>query len=220
VSGSKALKAQHEAERREKQEKKQALRRGATRPRKQGTRPKRERILVVCEGAKTEPAYFQAFVVAEPHEVVVVPAGDHTLSLVRRALSERADQGPFTETWVVLDRDGFKTERFKAALRLAQREGLKVAYTNEAFEAWFLMHFHYCDAALSRSTYEDRLAEALERPYFKNDPSMYATLQEKQATAIQNAERLLATYGAAHDPETDNPSTTVHLLVKRLNALR
>lgn len=189
-------------------------------PRKQDARSKRKRLLVVCEGAKTEPTYFEAFPIAEPHKVIVVGAGDHTLSLVHRALTERDDQGPFTETWVVLDRDGFKAERFNAAIQLARRERLKVAYTNEAFEAWYLMHFHYCDAALSRTTYGDRLTEALERPYRKNDPSMYATLQERQATAIRNAERLLASYGAAHDPEADNPSTTVHLLVKRLNELR
>jgi hypothetical protein len=45
---------------------------------------------------------------------------------------------------------------------------------------------------------------------------MYAELRSRQAEAIQRAESLLAEYGADHNPQQDNPCTTVHLLVKAL----
>ncbi|MEZ4465183.1 MAG: RloB family protein [bacterium] len=106
--------------------------------------------------------------------------GDHTLSLVEAA-QRRDDLGPFDETWVVLDRDSFPPERFRAALALARSQDIQVAWTNEAFEAWYLLHFHYCDSALSRATYKERLTAALGRPYQKNDPGLYADLLPRQA---------------------------------------
>jgi len=36
---------------------------------------------------------------------------------------------------------------------------------------------------------------------------------------IKNAKKLLHSYGNEHNPESDNPSTRVHLLVEVLNAL-
>jgi hypothetical protein len=53
-------------------------------------------------------------------------------------------------------------------------------------------------------------------PYQKNDPAMYDHLLHLQETAIKNAANLLNSYGN-HNPAADNPSTTVHVLVKELN---
>ena len=44
-------------------------------------------------------------------------------------------------------------------------------------------------------------------------------LQPLQKVAISNAERLLLSYGEEHNPECDNPSTTIHKLVNILNSL-
>ncbi len=219
MSTSKRLKADRAAQRRADREAKRARRRdGGLLDRPVDLREERLRVLIVCEGAQTEPNYFQQFPVRATVHVKVEGLGDHTLSLVNRAI-ERRDAGRYDEAWVVFDRDSFPPDRFRAAIQSAQAAGLRLAYTNEAFECWYLLHFHYTDAALSRATYEARLTEALGRPYRKNDRGMYATLRTRQADAIRNAERLLASYGADHDPERDNPSTTVHRLVQRLTAL-
>lgn len=45
---------------------------------------------------------------------------------------------------------------------------------------------------------------------------MYQELLDKQQTAIKNAEKLLKNYEPPK-PGKDNPSTTVHLLVQKLN---
>jgi len=46
---------------------------------------------------------------------------------------------------------------------------------------------------------------------------IYEELKDKQQNAIKHAKRLLQKYDRPN-PETDNPSTTVHLLVEELNS--
>ncbi|MEZ4474576.1 MAG: RloB family protein [bacterium] len=199
--------------RREAREARRASRRAAGRP--VDAIELRPRLLIVCEGERTEPQYFSGFRLNGD----VVGEGDHTLGLVRKAIARRDEDGQFTETWVVFDRDSFEAERFNAALDLAQREGLRVAVTNQAFELWYLLHFEYCDADLHRSTYQERLTRYLERPYRKKDPSMYAQLRPRQGEACRNAARLLLLHGERWNPEGQGPGTTIHLLVERLNTL-
>ncbi|MGB3219740.1 MAG: RloB domain-containing protein, partial [Anaerolineae bacterium] len=68
----------------------------------------------------------------------------------------------------------------------------------------------------SRRDYQSRLSDLLGYRYVKNSNTMYDALLSRQGEAIRNAERLLSQYDPP-DPAADNPSTTVHLLVKELN---
>lgn len=176
--------------------------------------PKRLRFLIVCEGMKTEPNYFSSFRVNAV--VSIEEAAGNTRSLVRRA-SEVAEQEEFDQVWCVFDRDSFPPSDFNNAITSARARGFRVAYTNEAFELWYLLHFNYHTAALSRTTYSARLSRSLGHPYQKNDPNMYHQLKSLQSNAIKNAKRLLGSYGSTHNPENDNPCTTVHELVEELN---
>jgi RloB-like protein len=181
--------------------------------RKVGGRRPRSAILIVCEGAKTEPQYFKGFRLPS---VEVVGAGKNTLSLVEHAF--RISEG-YDQTWCVFDRDSFPAQTFNAAIQRAATHGFKVAYSNEAFEIWYLLHFDFHASALSRTLYEQKLTERLGRPYKKNDPAMFDALRGRQDQAIGHARRLLADYAPNHNPEQDNPCTTVHLLVEQLRAL-
>ncbi|MCX6030999.1 MAG: RloB family protein [Chloroflexi bacterium] len=170
--------------------------------------------MIVCEGEKTEPNYFRSFRV--PRDVVDVRGlGDNTLNLVKKALELRQDDD-YDQVWCVFDRDDFPTQNFNAAVELAGNSGLHVAYSNEAFELWYLLHFNYHDTAISRRDYITKLSKLLGRPYVKNSERMYAELEGRQADAIRNAHRLLAQRDPPN-PAFDNPSTTVHLLVEQLN---
>jgi len=138
----------------------------------------------------------------------------NTVALVREAISlSNADD--YDQVWCVFDRDSFPADHFKRALALAQNEGIKVAYSNEAFELWYLLHFHYYTAQNTRADYISKLSSLLGRKYEKNDASLYEELRSRQRTAIDNARRLLAEYNPCN-PERDKPSTTVHLLVEQL----
>jgi len=182
-----------------------------------GRRALRPQFLIVCEGSKTEPYYFEHFRVNINVKAVEVRGlGDNTLSLVKRTCEFMQAQ-TYEAVWCVFDRDSFPAQHFNAAIDLAKRKGIQVAYFNEAFELWYLLHFHYHDVATSRSLYKEMLSKRLGHPYQKNDPKMYQQLKDRQSTAIRNAQKLLKSYGPKHKPAHDNPSTTIHHLVQVLN---
>jgi hypothetical protein len=59
------------------------------------------------------------------------------------------------------------------------------------------------------------LSQLLGHEYQKNSETIYDELISKQPDAIRNARRLLEQYNPCQ-PENDDPSTTVHLLVEQL----
>ena len=189
--------------------------------RNEDTRRIRDRFLIVCEGAATEPNYFRSFPVkTELVEVHIEGPGANTKSLVEEAIriknqAMRAGK-PFNQVWCVFDRDDFPAANFNEAFRLAQTNGIRTAYSNQCFELWYFLHFQFNDAALHRHAYGDKLTSLIGKKYDKTDTGMYALLEDKQGTAIRNARKLLTRY-APCNPEKDDPSTTVHFLVEALN---
>ena len=183
-------------------------------PRRVNTREPLQRFLIVCEGEKTEPAYFDGFRVPSV-DIKIKGAGKDPLTLVNLAHRLRG-KDRYDQVWCVFDRDDVPREQFEQALAQAKRRKIEVAYSNQAFELWYLLHFHYCNTAVTRKDYVNRLSRELQRDYQKNDTALYRELLPKQNDAIQNAERLLQTYHP-HNPASDDPSTTVHRLVQELN---
>ncbi|MDR1129858.1 MAG: RloB family protein [Prevotellaceae bacterium] len=186
----------------------------------QNTRTLR-RILIVCEGEKTEPNYFRKF--PENPEVYdridIHGTGYNTVSLVNEAVRLKNEalkkREPYIEVWCVFDKDDFSTEHFIQAILLAGRNQIKCAYSIEAFELWYMLHYHYYDTALSREQYKEKLTGLLEKPYQKNDEGMYQLLQKRQETAIKNAQKLHSQQSKLPLNE-QNPVTTVFQLVERL----
>jgi len=175
--------------------------------------PIRQRFLIVCEGGKTEPNYFRKFRV--PQLVVQVEGlGMNTIGLVQRAL-ELKEQDEYDQVWCVFDKDDFPDRNFNAAITLARRNGVKVAYSNQSFELWYVLHFYYMDNALPRADYMRMLSKEMNHDYEKNSATIYEELRQRQDTAIRNAERLLNQYHPIR-PSRDDPSTTVHKLVQQL----
>lgn len=182
--------------------------------RQKETRATRQRFLIVCEGKETEPNYFNAFRL--PKVVIIGDAGNPRAVVQKAIDKQKKEPEGFDQVWCVFDKDEIPAELFREAWQLAKQHDIQVAYSNEAFELWYLLHFNYYDTALSRSEYADRLTNLLGTPYRKNDKAIYQQLKEKQPQAIQNAEKLLSQY-TPPNPAEDNPSTTVHLLVQELN---
>ncbi|WP_298916804.1 RloB family protein [uncultured Nostoc sp.] len=185
-------------------------------PRKVNTREIRQRFLIVCEGSKTEPNYFRSFRVPKNvAEIDVQGVGENPSKLVQSA-KELNKQGEYDQVWCVFDRNSWTIEDFNNAIKNAEAHGFKVAYSNEAFELWYVLHFEFLHTGIPRSDYPRKLTSLFGRTYQKNSETIYDELFEKQAIAIKNAENLLKQYNS-QIPAKDNPSTTVHLLVKELN---
>jgi hypothetical protein len=185
-------------------------------PRKSGFRTQRKLVLIVCEGARTEPSYFECFPL--PKNVrEIYGAGANTLSVVKESIKIR-DKGNFDEIWCVFDRDSFPIKRIVEAFKLAKSEKINIAFSNESFELWYLLHFHYLDTAITRQDYCQRLAVLLGGKYKKNDPTMYKRLISSQTQAIKNAKKLYKDVNP-NSLHSSCPVTTVYQLVERLNEL-
>ena len=173
-----------------------------------------QRFLIVCEGEKTEPSYLGSF--RGPALVLDIRGfGINPRKLVDKAL-ELGEEGEYEQVWCVFDRDECDVGDFNSALDRARSQEINVAYSNQAFELWYMLHYDFHNTAIPRQDYRRKLSKSLGREYRKNDPNMYDLLSSLQETAIQNAERLLGQYSPPF-PAADDPSTTVHKLVKELN---
>jgi hypothetical protein len=190
-------------------------------------REQRERILIVCEGTKTEPNYFESIKRRLPRNVATIEIygeGASTLSLVARAreIKERRATGdyPFDKVWVVFDRDSFPGDGFDNAITSALSDDMQGAWSNEAFELWYILHFEFRNTPMSRTDYQAKLSFLLQAPYRKNAPNMYETIAAvgNQKQAIAWARRLLNEFETQRiPPSRSNPCTTVFLLVEELN---
>jgi hypothetical protein len=191
--------------------------------RRRDNRPRR-RVVIVCEDEKSARFYFESFPIDRTRaEVIAVGTGMNTDSLVQHAIdlvsqAER-DGIPYGDVWCVFDRDSFPESNFARAFELARAHRLHIAWSNEAFELWYLLHFNYHDTAIPRHEYAKKLAPHFR--YDKADRSIYGRLKDHQPAALRNARRL-ERYWAEMDeprPERSNPSTRVHKLVEILNDL-
>jgi hypothetical protein len=198
--------------------------------RRQGTRAQKVSFLIVCEGEKTEPNYFRAFIErwSEVKEVNVKGCGCSTCQLIIEAKKlreklERERMVPFDRVWLVFDKDEFKD--FNKAIADAKKEGMNCAWSNQAFELWYVLHFQYLDTGVDRKQYiemiEDKVRKASKSKTFKykkNDEGFYQILQAhgEEEQAIKRARKLRENMGKKKNYATHNPRTEVDLLVDEL----
>jgi len=105
----------------------------------QPTRAEKQRILIVCEGANTEPSYFRQFRLTSA-DILPLGAGCDTIRVVERAREEQ-QKSNYDQVCVVFDKDDFPAKDFNQAIFMAEGFGFGVAYSNQAFEYWLILHF-------------------------------------------------------------------------------
>jgi hypothetical protein len=183
--------------------------------RRESSKRVRKVFLIVCEGSKTEPSYFSSFRLPK-HVFDIEGCGANTGTVVNEAI-RLSKEKVYDEVWCVFDRDSFPRQNVNSAIVKAAENGFNVAFSNESFELWYVLHFCYLDAALNRQQYCDKLTELLGEKYEKNSNRMYERLTALQPEAIKNAKRLERN---VTNTSWSNriPYTGVHLLVQRLNS--
>ncbi len=186
-------------------------------------------IIIYTEGTRTEPYYFDCFKL-NPITLKTIGLGMNTKSLVRymerdvgKVVKEYAKKHDMHISevdyivWCVFDKDDFTKADFNDAIRIAESKHYRVAYSNEAFELWYVLHFDYLDAGIGRDQYCEILCNKLKAKYEKNRQDMYDELKDKQQTAIRNSKRLFKSYPPMSNPTSMKPVTKVHELVLYLN---
>lgn len=217
---------------------------------KRPNRPRKYKylVLIVCEDAATEKRYFEtAFPDLPENTVRVKPVGTgrDPLGVAQQAIVERdalalEARRDVDQVWLVFDKDDAdqtpkKVDRFGKALALAEQEKMALAFSNEVFELWLLLHFVdvAADAPLPRARVYKLLGEAL-RPHrlFATEGYHHKKTADHKASkpahvlqavrelgdepqAHARAEALLAAHGEK-PLLTANPSTRVHRLLQSL----
>ncbi len=174
-----------------------------------------DNILILCEGEKTEPNYFNS--IKRKYRLLNVDIrglGSNTDKITETAIKNYKD---YSQVWCVFDRDSFGAQHFNRAFQMVKKyKNINIAYSNQAFELWYLLHFNYYNTGISRKRYYELLSNLLGKKYKKNSTEIYELICEKEDTAIKNAKKLLKSYSECN-PEKNNPSTTVFKLVEELN---
>lgn len=186
-------------------------------------------ILIVCEGENTEPLYFNSFKVLAL-TVKSIGLGESKLKLVESAERIQATEN-CDEVWCVFDLDIKRDEEncipdFNNAIKMAKDLGYKVAYSNDAFELWFYLHYQYTDCENHRTFYYEKLSQLWNVNYEKegkkwkfsydNYERLNNDKKANQQEAIKRAKKL-------HNDKINlayhlqNPVTTVYELVELLN---
>ncbi len=198
--------------------------------RKENVRERQVRFLIVCEGTMTEPYYFKSLVnnhVSTVREEDIKGEGMATIALVDKTSKirdelERKNAMSFDRVWVVFDKDDFND--FNEAIEKASSLGFHSAWSNEAFELWYYLHFEYLVIGISRSDYIKKLELILKDKtgnknyrYKKGDTGIYALLQQygNENLAKRYAKRLRDLYEGT-DYAKHKPCTTVDILVEEL----
>jgi hypothetical protein len=198
-------------------------------------RSERPTILIVCEGENTEPSYFQQFKLSS---ATIRPVGEgfNTISLVKRAI-QLSEENPYEQVWCVFDADPKpdnprQASNFNAAIKLAAKNGFGIAYSNQAFEYWIILHFDdHQGGKMSRSDYSNKINKLLKPFGLKFDGEYSKIITEeifelldgidettskgRKFLAIERAKRNYDLFDHSN-PASEESSTTVFRLVEEL----
>lgn len=178
-------------------------------------------ILILCEDTKSSRDYLASYPYnKELVQIHCIGTGKNTDSLMLEAIKRASDAArrgnAFEQVWVVFDKDSFTQQQFNRTFDLAKsRNEIIACWSNESFELWYLLHFHYRDTAIARKELVSNITKLIGKKYDKADLAMYAELKDRTNIAIRNASRLAFENSKNGDPHR-NPSTLVHELVNRL----
>ncbi|HWO18308.1 MAG TPA: RloB family protein [Kofleriaceae bacterium] len=192
--------------------------------RRSAYREPKHRILIVCEGKKTEPSYFKSFQhhvrnrlvhveikgEAGVPKTVVQIAIEMRDAADRDAKAQKDENLRFDQVWCVFDVD--EHPNLDEACACAEAASIQLAISSPCFELWALLHFqdqaeqiHRHDAQRALKAYLSNYEKALE----------FSRLSAGYDTAVTRATTLQEIASALSKPYR-NPSTGVFLLTESI----
>jgi hypothetical protein len=201
--------------------------------RKKASKAPYDRVLIVCEGAKTEPNYFKEIrnvyrLSTANIDICGKECGSDPLSVVNYAIKKFREDLDYDRVYCVIDRDKHAT--FDAALdKLRQTKlgkDIKFIATTSVpcFELWLLLHFEYttrqfcapgnasnCELIITELNKKGRIPD-----YSKGAQDIFSLTKDLLPKAIKHARQL-----QQHNQSTgtNNPATNVHELIEYLIGL-
>ena len=193
-----------------------------------------QRILLVCEGEKTEKIYFELFLdqlraANIDLEIAKKEYGTDPHGIVKYAQNRMKIDSSIDKCYCIFDRDTHDDNNFNNAIidakryqkKLGKHRVFETIISYPCFEIWFIFHFSNSTRPYTQSgsrSPADCVISALKQfpkmsEYRKNNSSLISSLLDKTETAIKNSRQV---YDAAVKSGNYNPSTTVHHVVTEL----
>jgi len=190
----------------------------------------KERVLIVCEGEKTEPEYltelYQTLELTSANiRVCGAECASDPKSILDFALGNYDEDPGIDWVYCVFDKDSHTnyddTIKRAADTKLNPGSQLIIIKSVPCFEYWVLLHFKETTKPYGKGKNSpcDELIKELKRlfpEYSKGMGKLYALIGDKTGFAIVNAKK---TIKAAQKTGTDNPTTEMHLLVEHLRKM-
>lgn len=188
-----------------------------------------DKVLIVCEGSKTEPNYLQEAIdyykLNTANVEVDNKCGSSPKSVLERARAlykaSRKAGDPYDRVYCVIDKDSHSTYQST----IDSIESLKPFFAISSipcFEYWILLHFEKTRAPF-HATGSKSICESVEsrlktfKPeYEKGNSGLFLELLDSLENAIKNAEQALNEALRENEP---NPSTNMHELITYLREL-
>ena len=188
--------------------------------------------LIVTEGEKTEPLYFERVKETinqqyrERIQLRVEGTGENTVHLfcTAKRIAE-SDPNGIRHVWIVYDTDDFKAEDINLVPKYCEKASsgdriYHAIWSNQCVELWYLLHFGYYHSDIDRKEYFPKLTAHLKEigtgPYKKNRRDMYDVLRSKMDEAIKNA-KTLDEENEGKTPAASAPGTKIFELIEKLN---
>lgn len=204
--------------------------------RRRPTLPERRRVLIICEGEKTEPLYLKALIadlgLTTAEVEVCGECGSAPTSVVGFGKDRFDADADFDLVYFVFDRDSHKD--YDSALRMIkefqqQRNSARTTFTAitsiPCFEIWFLLHFEPVTrpygAGSNKSPCGNLISVLKQKPEFtgykKGHANYFQVLSGRLFQARKNSAQTLKQSQTAGDPaHHGNPTTLMHILVDAL----
>lgn len=188
--------------------------------------------LIVSEGVKTEPLYLNGLVdkinkqykgIAKENHILVHGTGRNTKDLLKY-VDKRVANGEwekYKNIWLVYDKDDFPEDNFDNTQFSAENRNInkmKVAWSNESFELWLLLHFQDYGADNGREAYIKRLNDYFDYSKTREDLFEMVTSLGSLHDAKRRAKKQYSNYvdQGITVPSKMIPATRVYELVEEL----
>lgn len=183
------------------------------------------RLLIVCEGEKTEFNYFDKYIrkfkfYGRQVEIKIINVKMNTarelVGFLRNLREDAAD-----ELWAVFDKNGYT--KHPDAFKMAKDNNIRIAFSSISFEFWILLHFEYTTRAFERA--EEVISHIKKKGYIdyeKNDRTTFEKIKSKTPVACTHAGRVRK-YQDEANPNSKiyelNPYTNVDELLESIEKM-
>lgn len=168
-------------------------------PRKTQTRELYDRVLIVCEGSKTEINYFNGLIKdlelsTANIEILDIKqtTPDSLLEEVKKLYNEsKGKENPFDRVYCVFDKDGhskYQETKNKIDQIKDPKDVYRHAFSEPCFEFWLLLHFRKTDKPFTNFKELSKHKHFKKSfPNYDKSKNIFNDLKDKIPTACKNA---------------------------------